>query len=332
MTMTRRQVVVGGVVSALAVAAEVAVPLTKHLLSDSGSYDLPGPSEAKTPLPEASQPRSKQATQPALVQPRLMGSQDPSFNSALDTMFPGLRQNRRFAKLLPFSAIVVNTASHPIFGYALRWHAISKSGVKESYRRHFFNGPTLQLGRRQVTGQEGMLKPGASGIVTPLFFWPALADDGSASNLRLTRKKWRNYKSLAIRAHGFVLRHARTVNLMVSMDARVYAAKARGRNPELAAKDYRSRRNGEHDQAFSFLTRCVGANGALDQKLLEKQIASATDYFREAAQNGQQKPYSLARARFAQKVKFCLGTYGLDRVQQVLETVNGISRTRLSVS
>ena len=128
-----------------------------------------------------------------------------------------------------------------------------------------------------------------------------------------------------------MVRHAKASNLKVSMDARVYATKARGNNPKLAAKVYRGRRNGEHDQAFSFLTRCVGANGALDQKLLEKQIASATEYFRDAAQNGQQRSYSLARARFAQKVKFCLGTHGMDRVQQVLEGVNGISRTKLSV-
>jgi len=326
MAITRRQVIFGGIVAALAALKDSTAPLAKRLLSGSGSARQAAASPQQSAATQAASQQTS-PTQPA--QPSLMYSQDQNFDSRLDTLFPGLSQDKRFAKLRPFSAILVNTATHPIYGYGLRWRATSKSGVKESYHRNFFRNSSLRLRKRQVTGQVPLLAPGEAAVITPLFFWRATTDAGTPSQIKLTKGLWLKYKSVDVRAHGFIVRHAKTSDLKISMDARIYAAKVRGKRPKLVATVYRNRRNGEHDQAFSFLTHCIGNDGALDQELLQAKIASATAYFRELAQSGQHRPYYLARARFAQQVKRCLAVYGIAQVQQVLETVNGVGQTTL---
>jgi hypothetical protein len=329
MSITRRQVIMGGIVTALAAAKDLAAPFGKALLSDSR---VPSESEEGSRLEISNKSKIEQAPQASPVQLRLIHSTDKNFDATLDNIFPGLRQHKRFIKIRPFSAVLINTATKPIYGYTLRWRAISKVGVKDSYHRHFFRSPSVQLGTRQVTGQKPLLAPGAMALVTPFFFWPAATDKGAPSQKKLSRRKWNDYKSAGVRAHGFVMRHVRTVNLNTSMHARVYSSKARGSRAGVAAKLYRHRRNAEHDQAYSFLVHCIGTDGFLDPKLLQAKITSATEYFHGAARGSEQRQYFLARVRFAQRVKFCVGAYGIERTWQILQDVNAMPPTTIRVS
>lgn len=265
--------------------------------------------------------------------PQMLVPSDPMFNGAMDTLFPQLRTQSRFKRLLPHSALITNIEDQPVYGYTVQWQGINADGTPETYHRRFLRRPSVQLLNRQTTGADYFLLPGQTALVTPLFILPATVYEEkffSIFNTGLGRAKLRKYPHKYPLANAFTLRNTGETSLIrVSLASIVYAnsISGSGRLRTQTVISYRNQRNAERDQAVSLLRRST-VYGDVDKSALLKNIDLAIDKHSRRALK-KHKNYELARVQFANKVRHLASISTIDRVQSVLQKVSALPKTTI---
>jgi hypothetical protein len=264
--------------------------------------------------------------------PGLLTPDDPRFNAYLDTYFPGLRLRKRFASLRPFSALIVNTGSDPVFGYTLKWSTLDSNGLKDVYRRKFASRPSTQLLKRQYTGQTPFLMPGDIAVVTPLFFWPSSVYQEKFAKSGISRKKLFEYQERYPTATAFVGRNSTNSNpIAATIGATITASGVSGAMEKGTARAYRNQRNAERDQALWLYQCSILPDGTLDKEALTAAINDSLALYQDRP-GLKHRIYARARVRFAEKVRHLANINSADasEVRQTLAEVAHLPKTYLT--
>jgi hypothetical protein len=237
-------------------------------------------------------------------QPRnieLTTSNQPDFGTAVDVDYPGVRNMDGFSAIAPVLAILRNVSGHGIKAYVVRWEVIGARGSSQVHNLI----PWADAGAREpLSGEEIVLKPGESRLVSPRFNW-------NVSPFEVQNKP-DLLRALATGPLATEAAQARRID--ISIDAVVYDDNVfSGPDKGDFYDRYECERNGEQDEGKAVLS-LIDDNVTDDE--VRMRLASDIEQGLESEGTDRESLLEASRGREAKRL---LGTFNFKGRREVKE-------------
>jgi hypothetical protein len=200
-----------------------------------------------------------------------VSASDSNFQSAVESLYPGLQDDPVFQKIAPLTLLVTHQNGPGIRAYSVAWQITAPAGAYETALFSYVSPGPASKGRSSSTlgyARQAILRAGQSRLITPFFIW------SPTDYQRNPHPDWSKV-IMPLEPGRFLVSELPTATAVkVSLDGVVFSDwKITGPDKHNLARRLRSTRNASHDEGLAVYRLLQG--GSADSTIVATLQAHA---------------------------------------------------------